>query len=394
MSPISVRLSSTLAVGSVIVLPVLASPAASAASAASESAAPTLESSAPAPWADSISDDHPDRGVLLTRGDIGTGVWYERGIAISPRLQWNSNSGYCGETSFISAGMYYGQYTSQWTARQLASPGVPQTNPASQLLLGRNDLAAARLMRLQVTRFAGASQRSTPQFLAWVKRQFVAGNVPIIGVFNNLRMLDEPLRDGQPDYDHIVPVLGIGSQHRLDRNAGTYFPTDNITISDNGLANVGPNRAYLYSYRFDWFPLTRNQANTPGGALYSILNTPRNYGTSVSGVLDPDRATIPVRLTSNVNGEGLLNKRRVSTPPPPIQLQLTATVKIANQNRGYKVYLYDNFAKVPTENFNAAAWKASRVWTIPAHHGPTWTTTIPALSNSTRVFRAVPNSAP
>ena len=52
---------------------------------------------------------------------------YSYDLGVAPRLQWNSNYGYCGETSFISAGMYFGQYTSQWTARSAASPGVAQT---------------------------------------------------------------------------------------------------------------------------------------------------------------------------------------------------------------------------------------------------------------------------
>ncbi len=44
-------------------------------------------------------------------------------LDIPPRYQWNANNGYCGETSFISAGLYYGQYCSQWKARDIASPG-------------------------------------------------------------------------------------------------------------------------------------------------------------------------------------------------------------------------------------------------------------------------------
>ena len=33
--------------------------------------------------------------------------------AIPARVQWNENNGYCGATSIISAGLYYGQYVSQ-----------------------------------------------------------------------------------------------------------------------------------------------------------------------------------------------------------------------------------------------------------------------------------------
>ena len=39
----------------------------------------------------------------------GTATWSVDN-PIPPRLQWNENNGYCGEMSFISAGLYYGQY--------------------------------------------------------------------------------------------------------------------------------------------------------------------------------------------------------------------------------------------------------------------------------------------
>jgi hypothetical protein len=67
---------------------------------------------------------------------------------IPPRLQWNENYGYCGEVSLISAGLYYGQYISQYDARALASPGVPENDFNSQLMLGINDQIAAAAMHL------------------------------------------------------------------------------------------------------------------------------------------------------------------------------------------------------------------------------------------------------
>ena len=66
---------------------------------------------------------------------------------IPPRLQWNHNSGYCGEVSLISAGLYYGQYISQYDTRAIATQGAPQNK--DQLLLGINDQYAATQMRLK-----------------------------------------------------------------------------------------------------------------------------------------------------------------------------------------------------------------------------------------------------
>ena len=324
-------------------------------------------------------------------------TYWERGTVMAPRFQWNANSGYCGETAFISAGMSFGQYTSQWTARQLASPGVDQWKPSAQLLLGVNDLRAAQAMRLAAERYDNGRQRSVPQFLRWVKGRFLAGKPVIIGVLNNTRILGEwPQDKGDAEYDHIVPVFGIGSGWPLsDRR---YRASDAITISDNGLHNIGPNVPYLYTYEFGTFPRTRAEANAIGGPVYALRDRPSNYGTSVSGVLDPDGVTIPVRLTSDANGEGVQNGSGVSQvmkqPPAPAPITLTAKVFLPDPSQAYRVYLYDDFSAVPQRGFNAKAKRAMRVWTIPAGSASVWTVTIRAMSSDTRVFRAVPVSAP
>ena len=324
-------------------------------------------------------------------------TWWQRGTLMTPRFQWNANSGYCGETAFISAGMRFGQYTSQWTARSLASPGVPQWKSSAQLLLGVNDLAAAKAMRLDAVAFDSKRQRSVPQFLSWVNGRFLAGDSVIIGVLNNTKILGEwPQNKGDAEYDHIVPVFGIGSGAPL-KDRGSH-PSDAITISDNGLFNIGPNIPYLYTYEFGSFPRTRDQANAIGGPVYALRDRPKNYGTAVTGVLDPDGVTIPVRLTSNVDGEGVHNgsgpNQVMRAAPAAIPITLTAHVSVPDQSKAYRVYLYDDFSKVPTRNFNASAASAIEQWTIPAGSGPIWTVTIDAMSSNTRVFRAVPVTAP
>ncbi len=318
-------------------------------------------------------------------------TWWERGTAMEPRFQWNANFGYCGETAFIGAGMLHGQYASQWTARALASPGVPQWRSSSQLLLGVNDVRAARAMRLEGRPYGNESQASAAQFLAWVKDRFLRGDAVIIGVFNNTRLLNEGGK-GDPDYDHIVPVFGIGSARPLSGEG--YHPTDTITISDNGLHTIGRNIPYLYTYSFASFPRTRTQANALSGPLYSLRSTPPSYGIAITGVLDPDRVTIPVRLTSSAVGEGVQDEAVMRTPPPAKSITLTAHVRIPDPSRAYRVYLYDDFTQVPMRDFNARASRAIRSWTIPTGSGSSWSVTIRALSSDTRAFRAVPVSAP
>ena len=353
--------------------------------AANDSAAPTV--AGPADVA--TAGDAASTAALNTAGN----PQFQQRLPIAPRIQWNSNFGYCGEVSFISAGMMFGQYTSQWTARSMASPGVAQTEESSQLLLGENDLAAATRMRLRAVGFPTTTQRSTPQYLAWVKQQTLAGRPVIIGVYDNMRVFELPL-PGEDEYDHIVPVVGIGSQQPLKANAGRYFGTDVVTFSDNGVYDDGGAYPKLFSYRFDQFQKTRAQANAPGGAVYSLRNQPPNFAAAVAGVADTGGVTIPVSLTSNVDSEGVQDQDVMARPPAPKPIALTATVRIPNPAKAYNVYLYDNFAKVPVAGFNAARGQAIRSWRIPAGQRTPWTTTVTALSNSTQVFRAVPTSAP
>lgn len=315
---------------------------------------------------------------------------------IAPRLQWNENSGYCGETSFISAGLYFGQYCSQFTARSLASPGVPQSDPASQLLLGVNDAAAAQRMKLRATEFANRRQLSSRQFLTWVKDQTLAGRVAIIGVFNNGILLGEWTSrwGGDSSYDHIVPVLGWGSNFPLsDRR---FRPSDTITISDNGLYGpIGTPPAYpfLFSYRLREFPGNRFQANNPRGPVYMLKNAPKNYGIAIEGVADRDGVTLPVRVTASLNHEPEIGHHS-DTPPDPVPLVLTATVTIPDPGVAYVLYRYDDFDRVPEANFNAAAADAVESWTIAPHSGSTFTVQVGALTSDTVIFRAVPAGAP
>ena len=314
---------------------------------------------------------------------------YRRLLPITARLQWDANFGYCGETSLISAGLAYGQYASQWTARALASPGVDQTQESSQLLLGVNDVAAATNMKLAVTPFDSVAQRSTPEYLSWVKAMILQGFPVIIGVFTNATA-DPASAPGDAEYDHIVPVLGIGSTAELSPTDRRYRSTDVVVFSDNS----GDGPGSIYRTRFGPFQRTRAQANLPSAPLYSLRSRPSNYALAVTGVLDPSHVTIPIRLTASVDGEGRQDGPRMPQPPAPSPMTLTAVMSVPDPQVAYTVYLYDDFAKVPSRDFNSSSAGAIRSWTISPGSGRTWTTTIDLMSDQTRIFRAVPTSAP
>jgi hypothetical protein len=259
-----------------------------------------------------------------------------------------------------------------------------------------NEIAAARRMRLEAVPFYERTQRTTGEFLSWVKSNVLRGHVVILGVYNNVRALNEPLSESMRTYDHIVPVLGFGSRRPLERDVRRAIPTDVVTFSDNGLYGpVGdpPAFPFLFSYRLRQFPKTRGAANRRGGPVYALRRAPRNYAVAVTGIVDLDRVTVPVRLTSDLDGEPDIGDGS-NVPPAPVPLALTARVTIPDQRVAYNLYRYDDFAAVPAAGFNAAAGRSSALWRIPAGSGPEFTVRIATMSDATVVLRAVAESAP
>lgn len=298
---------------------------------------------------------------------------------IPPRYQWDSNKGYCGEVSLISAGLYYGQYISQYDARAIATD-KPQN--ASQLLLGKNDLHAAEMMHLKALEWDTATQQTPQQFLAWIRDNVLKGYPVAIGVFTNeyIFYVNTDPDAGDSEYDHIVPVFGISD--------------DTLTFSDNGLYGDESDPTYVFTYAFDTFPLNRQQANAENGPIYSLNNDGSNYGIAILGVKDTHGDTLPVRLSTNVNKETPGIEDKSNDRPTPMPLVLTITVSNLTPNVPYNLYRYNNLALVPNEQFNAHAKDACEVWNIEISSGSTCTMTESIQSDEIAVYRAVKASAP
>jgi len=311
---------------------------------------------------------------------------------IPARYQWDANAGYCGEVSFISAGLYYGQYVSQYDARSIACKGALQNK--SQLLLGKNDAYAAKQMHLNAIIWDTDSEQTTDQFLAWVKQNVVKGYPVIIGIFTNeyLFYTDTDPDAGDSEYDHIVPVIGFGSNHPLADPA--YYGDDTLFFSDNGLWGSTTNPPYYFNYYCDPFQADRKLANSKHGSIYSVNNDAANYGIAITGVADLNNDTMPVRLTTNVNNEVPPIEDKSSTRPPPMPITLTITVSGLDPNTSYNLYRYNSFDAVPDSEFNAHASNASEHWNIAISSGTTFVMTEQIQSNEMAIYRAVRADAP
>jgi hypothetical protein len=333
-------------------------------------------------------------GTAADQANASPADMFSVGNAIPPRLQWNENWGYCGEVSLISAGLYYGQYISQYEARALASPGIPQSQYNSQLLIGVNDQVAAAAMHLNAVEWNRQKQKNTNQFLAWVTRYVSAGYPVAIGVFVNEFLFygNTDPQAGSTTYDHVVPVTGISSQYALPNRQ--YHPTDIIAFNDNGEWNNDGAPPYLFSYEFASFKNDRAGANAPDAAIYSLPDGGQNYGVAITGVMDRNHDTVPVQVATSVNDEEPEIVNGSNDPPPPFAMTLTITVSGLTPGVNYNLYRYTSFGAVPDDHFNRNAGNASESWPINIGAGTTATITENIMSDELAIYRAVPATAP
>ncbi len=311
---------------------------------------------------------------------------------IPPRLQWNHNSGYCGEVCLISAGLYYGQYISQYEARSVATKNTPQES--GQLLLGINDQYAAAQLHLNAVCWDSEEEQSTGQFLGWVKQNVVSGHPVAIGVMmNEYRFYGNPDPNaGDAVYDHIVSVTGIGSSYPLCN--ANYHSGDTIYFSDNGLWGSSSDPHYYFRYQFNAFQADRERANAENGPIYSLLDCGCNFGIAITGVMDLEGDTLPVRLETNCNYEQPEIADGSNTRPPAMPLVLTITASELEPGVRYNLYRYNTLESVPDSAFNAHASDAFESWEVEISSGSTYVMTQEISSDEIAVYRLVPADAP
>ena len=292
--------------------------------------------------------------------------------------------------------MYYGQYFSQYDARALASPGVAQNLENSQLLIGVNDVATAARMHLAATAWTPQQSPDPTPFLAWVKGNVARGYPVVIGLYTNNYKFDGATSPnaGNSEYDHIVTVTGIQSRATIS-NPATYLAADVITIEDHGIwtdpgSTVPP---FFLSFPAGILQATRQQANSAAAPVYSLASDTPNYGIAITGVLDTDRVTLPVRLTSSANSETPNMADNATARPASKPVTLTVTVSNVTPGVAYNLYRYASMASVPGARFNATEAQAAQKTAFTIGAGTTYTTSVTIASSDVAVFRAVPASA-
>lgn len=258
------------------------------------------------------------------------------------------------------------------------------------MLLGVNDETAAGTMHLNNEEWTSKVQ-DTEQFLVWVKKNIVTGNLVGIGVYTNEYLFynDASPTAGDSEYDHIVPVIGITSSHPLTDTA--YYGDDIITFSDNGLWGLPSNPQYLFNYTFDDFQGSRKEANDKNGEVYTLANTVSNYGIAITGIKDANSETISVSMTTSVNYEDPQIGVNSNTRPDSMPLTLVVTVvnTATDGSTKFNLYRYTSLAAVPESDYNAHASSASKVVSLTLQKGATYQFTEDIQSSDVVVYRCV-----
>jgi hypothetical protein len=281
---------------------------------------------------------------------------------------------------------------------------MAQGSIGSQLLIGTpNAATAAKKLGLN---YLEKQTTDNGVFYAWVKNQVALGRPVFIGISI------PPTKPGN-EYDHIVPIVGVGSMHPNPKTDGCY-DDDVFMISDNGV-NVtgGPTVNLVNTYTTDntympfyyKFPVGAGNcsntipANPQPVAIYSLVVDPAiiKYGIAITGIADTTIETLPVRVSTNLAYESLLDIADATAnlgvnPPPPTPVSTTLTITVSNLVAGqtYNLYKYTNSSQVPTGNFNATSAAAGILpWKVFVPTATTWSTTFTMYSNAQALFRAV-----
>ena len=99
-------------------------------------------------------------------------------------VQWGwapGVSGYCGETSIQSAGLFYGNW--------ISSERVRYAGGNAEVLVDVNAHTAATALKFTIARWDSVGS-ATPQntaYFAWVKSQLAAGHPVVLGLYQSER---------------------------------------------------------------------------------------------------------------------------------------------------------------------------------------------------------------
>lgn len=282
-----------------------------------------------------------------------------------PRYMWGWGPdlhGYCGSTSFQTNGIYWGEWLSSEKVRDAAGE--------AELLIAVNDVKAAKALKFEYEEWDyNSGNPQGPNFVAWLRQHIDQGHLAAIGVF-------EQVPDGDPDYDHIVPVIGYQYDASSGETTGIYY--NDLWSPESRMLRVPDDIS------------TRNQCSqsAPPEQPYTFCLTKKvDYGIAFLGNVDTFSETYRMTLIMPSWTEPDYGKEdRVNAQP--VLFTVSATVSGLRVGASYTVYRFDSYTTLPKSNFSSGPFTNSWSFTATSqlHQLNDFDT---FLSNSTIFYRAV-----
>ena len=249
-------------------------------------------------------------------------------LDVPPRYMWGWGigvNGYCGETSFQSHGIFWGNWVS--------SERVREASGGSELLIAVDDTVAAKALKFPFEEWDyEAKSPQSGEFIAWLRGHIDNGHMAAIGVY-------EKQKTGDNDYDHIVPVVGY-----------QYDPSSLATLA------IYYNDLYENTHRS--LSVTSDvqsrkgcrQSAAPVQPYTYCLPQSINYGVALFGIQDSSKETHRMVLTMpswtepDYGDEDGIHAK-------PIMFTVSATVYGLTPFASYAVLRFDSYQTLPTDNF-------------------------------------------
>ena len=274
------------------------------------------------------------------------------GTLIKDRQQWQKNDGYCGETSFMMAGMHLaGQYVSEYDVRAAANPSMSaRAAQAHQLLIGdvgstdTNDKAASDKLKLRSAFYTPTtpSTGNVGEYLGWIKAQLREGHAPTITVYCQ--------NCGNDEYDHIITAISyestfdddlfhtgdaftycdhLGAYPSGNADDGDYTASDWQAIAANGGIDASScTRIVVNSLTSPLFG-SRDDADARTSSSYTIPDDKHNSGIAHLGPVDLNNELLQVEMTSDKTFEAPeIQSFSVGNGARPASMDLTLTITV------------------------------------------------------------------
>ncbi len=238
--------------------------------------------------------------------------------------------GYCGEASFQSHGIFYGNWITQEIVRNSAD--------RHELLIGNNDVKAANELKFKYENFPSRGAKEGQQFVDWTSTQIDKGNVVVAG-----------FGDKWPaeDYKHIMPIVGY-KKDSAGKILGLFYNDLYIT--------TGP----LYRT-----PATECLVTPPVDLphFYCIPTGPI-YAIALQGNVDTENVTERMKIIIKDEDEpdwGVEDKLNEA----PIKMNISGQIVGLTPGSNYTILRFESPSQVPTSKF-VESMKWTKSWQFTA----------------------------